>query len=355
MHEPVSTMKWLGGVEGSLQLLDQTRLPTETVYLECRSADDVWQAIRRLAVRGAPAIGIAAAYGVCLGAQGGRSVDELCDYLATSRPTAVNLFWALDRMRRVGQSERIPQGTCDGGDRNARTALDRALLAEAQAIDAEDREMCAAIARHGAALLAELPSGAGILTHCNTGALVSGSGEGTALAVILELARQRRSPRVWVDETRPLLQGARLTMWELERAGIDATLICDSAAAQVMRERRIQAVITGADRIAANGDTANKIGTYSVAILARAHDIPFYVAAPVTTFDLAIQSGREIPIEERAPEELTHGLGCETAPSGAAAYNPAFDVTPAELITAIITDRGVIRPVTTDSIGRLLQ
>jgi methylthioribose-1-phosphate isomerase len=204
--------------------------------------------------------------------------------------------------------------------------------------------------RYGAELLADMPVGAGILTHCNAGALVSGSGDGTALAVIFELARRGKRPQVWADETRPLLQGARLTMWELQQRGIDAKLICDSAAAQVMREGRVQAVITGADRIAANGDTANKIGTFSVATLARAFGIPFYVAAPVTTFDLAIESGDQIPIEQRAAEEITEGFGRRTAPANVQVYNPAFDVTPAELIAAIITDRGVVRPVNAGSV-----
>jgi methylthioribose-1-phosphate isomerase len=337
MSRDFQTLAWRSGTDGYPMLLDQTRLPAETIYLECRTVEDVWQAIRRLAVRGAPAIGVAAAYGVCVGVQSGRSVDDVCDYLATSRPTAVNLFWALERMRTT--SRKVPA-----------SELNQRLLAEARAIDDEDRRMCDSIGRHGADLLAELPEGCGILTHCNAGALVSASGDGTALAVIFELARRGKRPQVWADETRPLLQGARLTMWELQQAGIDATLICDSAAAQVMREDRVQAVITGADRIAANGDAANKIGTYSVATLARAHGIPLYVAAPVTTFDLSIASGREIPIEQRAAEEVTNGFGCPTAPAGVAVYNPAFDVTPAELIAAIITDRGVIRPVSTDLI-----
>ena len=301
------------------------------MYLECRTVEDVWQAIRQLSVRGAPAIGIAAAYGVCLGVYGGRRVDDVCEYLATSRPTAVNLFWALERMRSV-----VPR-------------IAERLLAEAKAIHDEDCELCALIGRHGADLLADLPEGAGILTHCNTGALATG-GDGTAAAVIYELARRGKRPRVFADETRPLLQGARLTMWELAQRNIDATLICDSAAAQVMREGRVAAVITGADRIAANGDTANKIGTYSVATLASAHRIPFYVAAPTTTFDLSIANGGEIPIEQRAAEEITHAFGRQTAPDGAQVYNPAFDVTPAELISAIITDRGVIRPVNVDTV-----
>jgi len=354
MRSSFYTIKWVGDVQGHLRLLDQTRLPGETVYFECRTVEDVWQAIRRLSVRGAPAIGIAAAYGVCIGVQKGRNVSDVCDYLATSRPTAVNLFWALDRMRRVGRVSRDPPILQnDDGSRGARPTLQELptlLLAEAQAIDAEDRQMCAEIARQGADMLADLPAGAGILTHCNTGALVSGSGEGTALAIIFELARRGKRPHLWADETRPLLQGARLTMWELQQRGIDATLICDSAAGQVMREGRVQAIITGADRIAANGDTANKIGTYSVATLARVHGIPFYVAAPTTTFDLAIATGRDIPIEQRAAEEVTHAFGRQTAPTGVSVYNPAFDVTPAELITAIITERGVVQPVNSESI-----
>ncbi len=338
------TMEWIGGVDGHLRLLDQTRLPTETVYLECRTAEDVWQAIRRLSVRGAPAIGVAAAYGVCVEVPSRRSVEEVCDYLATSRPTAVNLFWALERMRRVAEKPSTsPSLEGRGMD------LAERLLAEARTIHDEDRELCAAMGRRGADLLADLPEGAGILTHCNAGALATG-GAGTALAVIFELARRGKRPRVWADETRPLLQGARLTMWELQQRGIDATLICDSMAAQVMREGRVQAVITGADRIAANGDTANKIGTFSVATLARVFGIPFYVAAPVTTFDLSIASGQEIPIEQRPAEEVTRGFGRQTAPEGVTVYNPAFDVTPAELITAIITNAAVIQPVNGETV-----
>jgi methylthioribose-1-phosphate isomerase len=333
MSEPFHTVRWVGDIGGYLELLDQTRLPSETVYLQCRSAGDVWQAIKRLSVRGAPAIGVAAAYGVCVGVNEGRSVDEVCEYLATSRPTAVNLFWALERMRAVANPSQ--------------------LLAEAHAIHDEDRVQCAAMGRHGADLLSGLPDGAGILTHCNAGALATG-GDGTALAVLFELARRGKRPHVWADETRPLLQGARLTMWELMQRGIEATLICDSAAAQVMREGRIQAVITGADRIAANGDTANKIGTFGVATLARAFDIPFYVAAPVTTFDLTIATGAEIPIEQREAEEITNAFGVPTAPAGAAVYNPAFDFTPAELIAAIVTDRGVIRPVDATNIQTII-
>jgi methylthioribose-1-phosphate isomerase len=232
--------------------------------------------------------------------------------------------------------------------------LQETLFAEACAIHEEDRQQCAAMARHGADLLANLPDGGGILTHCNTGPLCSG-GSGTALAVVIELARRGKHPHVWADETRPLLQGARLTMWECQQHGVDATLICDSAAAQVMREGRISAVITGADRIAANGDTANKIGTFSVATLARVFGIPFYVAAPVTTFDLSLATGTDIPIEERAADEITNSFGKQTAPDGAQVYNPAFDVTPADLIAAIITDRGVISPVNTLNIIQVVR
>jgi methylthioribose-1-phosphate isomerase len=347
MSENFNTVRWAGGVDGHLVLLDQTRLPGEVVYVDCRTVEDVWHAIKRLAVRGAPAIGVAAAYGVCVGVNEGREVDEVCGYLATSRPTAVNLFWALERMRtaasRAVRGPEEARGLTRGRGRPG--SLSELLLAEARAIDAEDRASCTAMANYGADLLNARPTGAGILTHCNAGALVSGSGDGTALAVIFEMARRGKRPHVFADETRPLLQGARLTMWELMQRGIDCTLIGDSAAATVMREGRVQAVITGADRIAANGDTANKIGTYSVATLARAHGVPFYVAAPASTFDLSLANGSQIPIEQRAAEEIACSFGKQTAPSGANVYNPAFDVTPAELISAIITDRGVVRPV----------
>jgi methylthioribose-1-phosphate isomerase len=358
MPQSIPTLRWHGEVDGHLILLDQTRLPGEVVELHCHTVDDVWQAIKRLAVRGAPVIGIASAYGVWLAAQRGResfatggpalldkspeakdsrplpaSIYAACDYLATSRPTAVNLFWALNRMRGVAE-----QCSTLGA-----TQLAELLLAEARAIHQEDAAMSAAICHHGADLFANLPAGAGYLTHCNAGALVSG-GDGTALAVIFELARRGKRPHVWVDETRPLLQGARLTAWELTQRGIDCTLICDSVAAQVMREGRVQAVITGADRIAANGDVANKIGTYGVAVLAKAHDIPFYVAAPSGTFDETIQSGEQLPIAQRAAEEITCGFGKPTAPAGVAVYNPAFDVTPASLVRAIITERGALAP-----------
>ena len=344
MATPVETLRWQGGIEGHLVLLDQTRLPSEVVEIDCQNVEDVWQAIKRLAVRGAPAIGCAAAYGVCLARSELAEIERACDYLATSRPTAVNLFWALERMRKtaqLGSSLPVPQ-------------LTEQLLVEAKAIHNEDCQMCAAIGRNGAGLLADLPVGSGILTHCNAGALATG-GDGTALSVIFELARRGRQPHVWVDETRPLLQGSRLTAWELMQRDIDCTLICDSMAAQVMREGRVQAVITGADRIAANGDAANKIGTYSVATLARAHDIPFYVAAPSSTFDLAIACGADIPIEQRAAQEISHGFGKATAPEKVSTYNPAFDVTPSELIAGVITEKGIIQPVNSEYILPVME
>ena len=331
-------------------LIDQTRLPVEFVEIDCRNVEAVWEAIKTLRVRGAPAIGIAAAYGVLIGVQNVIVGDEtaffdrlrkVIAYLATSRPTAVNLFWALKRMQAQAESLR--------GRPTAEIAA--ALLDEARTIHEEDRLMCRAIGRHGAALLRD---GQGVLTHCNAGGLAT-SDYGAALAVFFAAAESGKTLHVYVDETRPLLQGARLTAWELQQRGIDATLICDSMAAQVMREGRVEAVVTGADRIAANGDTANKIGTYGLAVLAKAHNIPFYIAAPTSTFDLSIQSGAEIPIEQRDPKEITHAFGRQTAPDGIAVYNPAFDVTPANLITAIICDRGVIKPVTQEKIAEVLK
>ncbi|MEZ6099764.1 MAG: S-methyl-5-thioribose-1-phosphate isomerase [Pirellulaceae bacterium] len=343
------TLSWHGGSDGHLRLIDQTKLPVNLVTIDCRDVETIWEAIKMLRVRGAPAIGIAAAYGVCIGLQ--KPVDsvaalrqqlsDVTDYLATSRPTAVNLFWALDRMKR--RAGTLPAASSVQQFRDA-------LLAEAEQIHAEDRHVCHAIGHHGAQLL---QPGTGVLTHCNAGGLAT-SEYGTALSVFFTAQDQGKPLHVWVDETRPLLQGARLTAWELMQRGIEATLICDNMAAQVMREGKIQAVITGADRVAANGDAANKIGTYSVAVLAKAHRIPFYIAAPISTFDLSIDSGDAIPIEQRDSREITHGFGRQTAPDGAVVYNPAFDVTPAELIEAIITERGVVRPVNRDTIANMI-
>ncbi|MDA1190322.1 MAG: S-methyl-5-thioribose-1-phosphate isomerase [Candidatus Poribacteria bacterium] len=332
----VDTVAWR---DDAVRLIDQTLLPTEFTYIDCRTVEQVWEAIKSLRVRGAPAIGVAAAYGVVRAVWNNnaatsdaliKSLEKAADYLATSRPTAVNLFWALDRMRRVAR-EHVAL---------APDALKLRLLDEAVEIHEEDDRLCHAIGEHGATLIQD---GDGVLTHCNAGGLAT-SGYGTALAVMFTAHAQGKRIHVYSDETRPLLQGARLTTWELMRAGIETTLICDSVAAQVMREGRIQRVVTGADRIAANGDSANKIGTYMLAVLAKAHGIPFYIAAPTSTLDMSLDNGGLIPIEERAAEEVTEGFGRRTAPEGVNVYAPAFDVTPAELITAIITEKGVHRP-----------
>jgi methylthioribose-1-phosphate isomerase len=344
------TLRWVGEVDGRLRIIDQTLLPAQFKEIDLGEEEQVWEAIRALRVRGAPAIGVAAAYGVVVGlkevAKANRAavekrVTEVADYLATSRPTAVNLFWALDRMRDVVTANPDLSGP----------ELIARLLEEARQIEQEDCEMCAAIGRHGAELLVD---GTGVLTHCNAGSLAT-AGDGTALSVIYAAVRQGKSLHVFVDETRPLLQGARLTSWELTQRGIPATLLCDSAAGWIMREGKIQAVITGADRIAANGDTANKIGTYSVAVLAKEHKIPFYVAAPSSTFDFDLPDGRAIPIEERPEKEVTGPFERVTAPEGMRARNPAFDVTPASLITCIITERGLIKPVNADMVRKVVR
>jgi methylthioribose-1-phosphate isomerase len=345
------TLRWSGKIDGYLVLVDQTLLPVQLATIECRDVETVWEAIKSLRVRGAPAIGIAAAYAVTLGLQTVGDEDESAlfkqlaectNYLATSRPTAVNLFWALDRLTTKAKALRGSVSV---------TEIREALLDEARAIHAEDRAVCHAIGRWGAELLAD---NSGVLTHCNAGGLATAE-YGTALSVCFTAQDQNKKLHVFVDETRPLLQGARLTAWELKQRGIDATLICDSMAAQVMKEGRVQAVITGADRVAANGDSANKIGTYGLAVLAKAHGIPFYIAAPVSSFDLSLASGEGIPIEQRDSSEITHGFGRQTAPEGVDVYNPAFDVTPASLIAAIITERGVIRPVTSEEIRKVVS
>jgi methylthioribose-1-phosphate isomerase len=343
---PVETIRWS---DGQLTIIDQTQLPGTHTRITLANIDDVWGAIKQLKVRGAPAIGVCAAFGVVVALKArvndlqnvAAATQEAADYLATSRPTAVNLFWALDRMRRRAESL-PPSSTCEEGL--------AALEKEAVAIFEEDRALCRAIGEHGAALIEE---GAGILTHCNAGALAT-SDYGTALATMYVAADRGRQFHVYADETRPLLQGARLTAWELTDAGIPVTVICDNMAAQVMREGRISMVIVGADRIAANGDVANKIGTYGLAVLAKAHGIPFYVAAPSSTFDLSIQSGEDIPIEQRDAEEVRNGFGRRTAPEAADVYNPAFDVTPAELIAGIVTEHGILIPPYTESIQRHL-
>lgn len=342
-----TTIRW-DHDEGALVLLDQTRLPGELVYEPCRDLQSVADAIRRLKVRGAPAIGVAAAFGVVVGVQHSRAddyasfsleVDEAADRLAATRPTAVNLFWALDRMRRAVR-EHPGASVAD---------LKGVLLREAEAIQEEDETTCRLIGEHGAGLIR---SGQTVLTHCNAGALAT-SGTGTALAVVYQAHSEGKRVHVYADETRPVLQGARLTSWELAQAGIGVTLICDNMAAQVMKEGRIDCVIVGADRVAANGDIANKIGTYGVAVLADAHEVPLYVAAPFSSIDLSIESGLEIPIEERAAAEISQGPGGRTAPEEVAVYNPAFDVTPARYVSAIITERGVARQPYAKSLAAL--
>ena len=342
----VRNIEWIGDAStGWLRLLDQTRLPAEEAYLDCREVQAVWDAIKRLSVRGAPAIGIAAGYGCVVGVRGESDIEpaliRTAGFLSTSRPTAVNLFWALDRMNRVG------------------SPTPESLLAEARAIHEEDAAMCRRIGEHALHLIERHLGTAGggpgpaVLTHCNAGALATG-GIGTATAPMYLAHERGLEVRVFADETRPLLQGARLTAFELGRAGIDVTLICDDMAAHVMREGRIGMVITGADRIAANGDVANKIGTYNLAILARHHGIPFYVAAPSSTFDLTLADGSQIPIEQRAAEEITEGFGRRTAPAGIKTFSPAFDVTPGALIDALITERGLIEPVDAERVAAVV-
>lgn len=339
--------------EGQLNIIDQTLLPTEHKVISLDNREAVWEAIKKLRVRGAPAIGVCAAFGLLVALKektAYESVDdvvanlrEAADYLATSRPTAVNLFWALNRMRRVAETAAAQAGSPED--------LLATLEAEAIEICDEDTRRCQAIGENGAVLIKD---GDGVLTHCNAGALAT-SAYGTALSVMFSAYEEGRKFQVFADETRPLLQGARLTTWELMQAGIDVTLICDNTAAQVMREGRVQLVVVGADRIAANGDAANKIGTYTVALTAKAHGIPFYVAAPLSTFDPELDSGEQIPIEERDPEEVTHGFGKQTAPDGVKVYSPAFDVTPAELIAGIVTEYGILRPPYRESIADALK
>jgi methylthioribose-1-phosphate isomerase len=328
MKLPLPVVRWTGS---SVRLIDQTRLPGEFVHRDCETVDALCQAIVELAVRGAPAIGIAAAYGMVLSRHLAAPDADLAAHLArdrqqlaATRPTAVNLFWALDRMDRVAAAD---------------PSL-AALLAEAEAIHAEDVAMGRAIGQAGQELL---PPDATILTHCNAGALATG-GYGTALAPVYAAREAGKTVRVYADETRPLLQGARLTAWELQALGIPVTVLPDAAAATLLRRGTIDAVITGADRIAANGDVANKIGTYPLAVLAHRHGVPFYVAAPTSTIDPATATGAGIEIEQRDPEEVFGFGGVRVTPDGVAACNPAFDVTPSELVTAILTEKGVQRP-----------
>lgn len=333
---PIETIKW---INGSARIIDQTKLPNKFEYIYCRDVETMWQAIKRLSVRGAPAIGVAAAFGVLLGIQKFKGKDrrkflklfyETCDYLAVSRPTAVNLFNMLNEMRAVV-----------GGHPQADVALLKKLLfKKAMAIFKTDQDVCRRMGDYGAKLIKD---GMQCLTVCNAGALATVD-YGTAMGVFTSAKRKAKKFSVYSLETRPLLQGARLTCWELLRQKINTTLICDNTAASLMALRRVDIIFTGADRIASNGDAANKIGTYMLAVLARYHGIPFYIVAPRSSFDLAIKSGKQIPIEERKPEEVTHFAGVTTAPKGVKVYNPAFDVTPAKLITGIVTEYGIIHP-----------
>ncbi len=328
----VETIQW---TDSGVVMIDQTRLPLEEIYVTCSTYEDVAAAIRGMVIRGAPAIGVAAAMGVALGLLNASSGDldaqfaRICDTLAATRPTAVNLFWAIDRMkRRFAEWRALPLDE-----------LRRRMVAEAAQIRLEDIATNESIGRHGAPLL---PNGRTVLTHCNAGALAT-AGYGTALGVIRAAVASGNPLDVFADETRPFLQGARLTVWELQRDGIPATLITDNMAGHFLNSGRIGSVVVGADRIAANGDVANKIGTYSVAVLARENNVPFYVAAPISTLDLSLPSGDAIPIEQRPTSEVTHVFGVQVAPDNASVQNPAFDVTPNRYVTAIITERGVAR------------
>ncbi len=329
-RKTIETIEWTP--EGVV-MIDQTRLPREEVFVTCRTYREVADAIRNMIIRGAPAIGVAAAMGLALGVlQSSDLVTDMpviCDTLAKTRPTAVNLFWAIDRMRQVYASV----------EHLGIEQIRQRLITEAQKIRDEDIAINEAIGRNGASLI---PDGKTVLTHCNAGALAT-AGFGTALGVIRAAVQQGKKIDVFADETRPFLQGARLTAWELQRDGIDTTLITDNMAGHFLKSGRIGCVVVGADRIAANGDVANKIGTYSVAVLAKENNVPFYVAAPISTLDLTLQSGDEIPIEERAAGEVTHVQGVNLAPEGIRVANPAFDVTPNRYVSAIITERGVVR------------
>ena len=337
----------IGWEDGEVVMIDQRRLPAREAYVRCRTAREVARAIRTMVIRGAPAIGVAAAMGLVLElrhstasgtVQLAREFYRACDLLAATRPTAVNLFWAIARMKRTFANAVRAGRSAD----EIRGAVD----AEASRIHDEDVASCRALGRHGAAVL---PPEARVLTHCNAGALATG-GYGTALGVVRAAVEAGKQVAVYADETRPFLQGARLTAWELVRDGIDTTVIAEGMAGSLMRAGRIDVVVVGADRVAANGDVANKIGTYTVAVLAKEHGVPFYVAAPVSTIDLETPDGAGIPIEERDGREMTHLGSARLTPEGAAVWNPAFDVTPAHLVAGIITERGICRPPLADSL-----
>jgi methylthioribose-1-phosphate isomerase len=346
----IKTVEW---TDEGVRMIDQRLLPNEEKYLMLRSCEEVADAIKSMVVRGAPAIGISAAMGIALGTMQsvGTSVEDLgqdfdyfCDVMSKTRPTAVNLFWAIERMR-----ERFRRAQAAGADAED---IKRQLVDEARKIFDDDIESNRALGRFGGELI---PDDSTVLTHCNAGALATAGDYGTALGVVRGARDAGKRVAVIADETRPFLQGARLTAWELQKDEIPVTVITDNMAGHVMKQGKVDCVVVGADRIAANGDAANKIGTYMVAVLARRHQIPFYVAAPVSTVDLSVPSGEQIPIEERDTREVTHIREQRLAPEGVDVQNPAFDVTPAELIAAIITDRGVARPPYAESLRRLLE
>ncbi len=343
----IKTLEW---TDDGVCFIDQTKLPTEETYVTCKTYEEVADAIRTMIVRGAPAIGVAAGMGVAIGVQKSQARDhaalkrefsQICDVLAGTRPTAVNLFWAIRRMQQKFDE------VCD----QPIATIKQALVSEAQRMHAEDIAANEAMGKHGAVLL---PSTGGVLTHCNAGALAT-AGYGTALGVIRAAVDSGKQLQVFADETRPFLQGSRLTAWELMKDGIPTTVISDNMAGAIMRQGKINAVIVGADRIAANGDVANKIGTYTVAVLAKEHDIPFYVAAPFSTVDLETADGSLIPIEQRSAVEVTHFYGKRITPDGVKIENPAFDVTPHEYVSAIITERGVVRAPYGESLRELAQ
>jgi methylthioribose-1-phosphate isomerase len=345
----IKSIEWK---ENRLILLDQTQLPGKTVFLSMSTIEEVWDAIRNLKVRGAPAIGMAAAYGLYLGVQNSQignvsafisDLEIKSDYLATARPTAVNLFWALNRIQEKAYLEQ-KQGS------NVKF-IKKALLNEALEIQKEDEEVCRKIGEHAYTLFHD---GMGILTHCNAGSLATAK-YGTATAPFYVAKERGRDLKIFANETRPVLQGARLTAWELQRAAIDVTLICDNMAAVVMANQSVQAVIVGTDRVAANGDVANKIGTYTLAILAKEHGLPFYVAAPLSSIDLKTLTGKEIEIEERPGDEIIYGFGKQIAPESIKVYNPAFDITPYSYVTAFVTEKGIVYPDDTGRYGGILQ
>jgi methylthioribose-1-phosphate isomerase len=332
----VETIEW---TSAGVIMIDQRLLPRQQVFVTCTSYEQVADAIKTMVIRGAPAIGVAAAMGVALGVQQGADFETVCRTLAATRPTAVNLFWGIERMKRV----RASVGDVPHVEMTAK------LIEEAQQIRLEDIALCRAIGRHGAVLV---PDGKTVLTHCNAGALAT-AGYGTALGVIRAAVEAGKIIDVFADETRPFLQGARLTAWELQQDGIPTTIITDNMAGHFLRSGRIGCVVVGADRIASNGDVANKIGTYSVAVLAKENGVPFYVAAPVSTFDLTLESGDQIPIEQRPAEEVTHVFGVPIAPENIAVENPAFDITPARYVTAIICEHGIARAPYRESLAAL--